>query len=125
VAAHHHNTSTDAVGQALSVVCMVHCAATPVLLGLAPALTGVMAGAHPVLLALVAATAAWAFVPGYRHHHKLEVPLYAGAGLVCLTVGALLIHDNFPLETAFTVVGAAMMLLAHWKNRQALKHCGG
>lgn len=125
MAAHHHNTTTDAVGQALSVLCMVHCAATPVLLGLAPALTGLMAGAHPVLLALVAATAAWAFVPGYRHHHKREVPLFAGAGLLCLMVGALLLEDNLPLETAFTVVGAAMMLAAHWKNREALRHCGG
>lgn len=120
---HHPSTTGDVWGQALSLLCLVHCIATPVVLMLAPAMAGFLGGWHPVLLAGVVATAAWAFVPGYRFHHSRSVLLLAAGGVTLLAVGVTFFHDNFAAETSMTVSGAAMMLAAHWKNRQLVKTC--
>ena len=116
--------TSDFIGQVLSVLCVVHCAVTPVVLALAPAAANLVGGAHPVLLALVFATAAWAFIPGYRHH-KQTTPLLLGlGGLTLLAVGTLAFHNTLALDIAFSVAGASMMLTAHWKNRSAHReHC--
>jgi hypothetical protein len=115
--------TTDFIGQALSVLCVVHCAATPVVLALAPAAMGVFGNAHPVLLVAVLATAAWAFIPSYRHHRQ-PVPLALGlGGIVLLATGTLLFRSDVVLDTVFSVAGASLMLTAHWKNRSAHRHC--
>ncbi len=115
--------SSDLVGQALSVLCLIHCAVTPVVLMIAPAAMGIFGNAHPVLLVLVAATALWAFIPGYRHHRSLPVLVMGVAGLLSLVVGSLVFHSSFVLDTTFTVCGAGLMLAAHWKNRIAHRAC--
>jgi hypothetical protein len=117
------STWSDSVGQTLSVLCLVHCAVTPLVVALAPALTGIFGRAHPVLLVLVLATALWAFVPGYRHHHSRSMMLFAVAGIALLAVGALVFADNFALDTSFTIAGAGLMLVAHVKNRAAHRAC--
>ena len=71
----------------------------------------------------VVATAAWAFIPGYRYHHNKTVLALAAGGVVLLAVGTLVFHFNFFAETAMTVSGAGLMLAAHWKNRQLAKTC--
>jgi len=115
--------TTDLIGQALSVLCVVHCALTPLVLGLAPAAMGLFGEAHPVLLVLVLATAAWAFIPGYRHHHQVAPLMLGLGGVTLLAIGTLVFHGNLALDTTFSVAGAAMMLTAHWKNRAAHRHC--
>jgi hypothetical protein len=115
--------TSDLIGQVLSVLCMIHCAVTPVVLALAPAAMGVFGSAHPVLLVLVLATAAWSFVPGYRHHHQPAALMLGFAGVALLSLGALVFHATPALDVSFTVSGAALMLLAHWKNRSAHRHC--
>lgn len=116
--------TSDFIGQALSVLCVIHCVATPIVLALAPAAMGVFGGAHPVLLVLVFATAAWAFVPGYRHHKQTGPLALAAAGMGLLALGAFVFHGNLVLDTTASVAGAGLMLFAHWKNRSAHKqHC--
>ena len=105
------------------MLCLVHCLATPVVLILAPALAGFLGGWHPVLLGGVVLTAAWAFVPGYRYHHHKGVLALALGGVCLLAVGVLVFHPWFAAETAMTVGGAALMLTAHWKNRQLANNC--
>lgn len=119
----HPSTSGDVLGQVISVLCLIHCAATPVVVMLAPALAGFMGGWHPVLLVGVVAAAAWAFVPGYRYHHDKTVLALAVGGVVLLGLGVMVFHFSFFAETAVTMAGAAVMLAAHWKNRQLAKRC--
>lgn len=114
---------SDMVGQALSVLCIVHCAVTPFLVLAAPALTPILGDAHPVLLVLVLATAVWAFVPSYRHHHNIAIPAMGLAGVGLLALGALVFHAQPWVETGFTVMGAVLMLVAHWRNRVAHRQC--
>jgi hypothetical protein len=115
--------TSDLIGQALSVLCMIHCAVTPVVLALAPAAMGVFGSAHPVLLVLVLATAAWSFVPGYRHHHQPTALMLGLLGVALLSLGTLVFHSVLALDIGFTIGGASLMLLAHWKNRIAHRHC--
>ncbi len=115
--------TSDFIGQALSVLCVIHCALTPVVLLAAPALAGLFGNAHPVLLLLVLGTAAWAFIPGYRHHHQRAPVVLGLAGITLLGLGTFAFHAVPALDIGFSVGGAALMLTAHWKNRAAHRHC--
>lgn len=119
----HPSAAGDLWGQALSLLCLVHCIATPLLVMLVPAMAGFLGSWHPVLLVGVVGTAAWAFVPGYRYHHNKLVLGLAAAGVLSLAVAVTVFHESFVAETAVTIVGAALMLAAHWKNRQLSLRC--
>ena len=114
--------TSDFIGQVLSVLCVVHCAVTPVVLALVPAAANVFGGAHPVLLALVFATAVWAFIPGFRHHKQWQPMAFGLAGLSLLALGAFVFHGSLALDISSSVAGAGLMLVAHWKNRSAHRH---
>jgi hypothetical protein len=119
----HEHTSDppDTLGQVLSAVCAMHCVTTPFLVGLLPAAGSVLGGAHPVLLVLVIAVALWAFVPAYRCHHAKHVIALALAGIAFLAVAALAFHGNLMLDTGLSLVGAVLMMTAHWRNRVMLR----
>jgi hypothetical protein len=114
--------TSDFIGQVLSVLCVVHCAVTPVVLALVPAAANVFGGAHPVLLALVLATAVWAFIPGYRHHKQWQPLAIALVGLTFLALGAFVLSGSLAWDITSSVTGAGLMLIAHWKNRSAHRH---
>jgi cytochrome bd-type quinol oxidase subunit 2 len=111
----------DTVGQILSAVCAVHCVTTPFIVTLAPAAASVLGGAHPVLLVLVIGVALWSFVPGYRCHHSKRVAGLAVSGVTLLGLAAFAFPDSFALETGVSLVGATVMMLAHWLNRKLLR----
>jgi hypothetical protein len=117
---HHEKDPSDAVGQVLSAVCAVHCVSTPVILAVMPAAGSALGGAHPVLFFFVVAVGAWAFVPGYRCHHRAQVPLLALAGVALLGLAAFAFHETV-LDTVFSLLGAGFMMAAHWRNRVLLK----
>jgi hypothetical protein len=120
--AHHHESDPpDTLGQVLSAVCVVHCLSTPFVLGLVPAAGSMLGGAHPVLLVIVVAVAAWAFLPAYRCHRAKHVLGLALGGIVLLSLGALVFHADLVLDTAVSLLGAAMMMVAHWRNRVMLR----
>src|SRR3954468_9192309 len=95
--------TTDLIGQTLSVLCVLQCAVTPVVLALAPAAMGVFGKAHPVLLVLVLATAAMSFIPGYRHHRHVAPLLLGLGGVTLLTLGTVMFHSSLALDTVFSV----------------------
>lgn len=116
-----HAEPSDTLGQVLSAVCAVHCVATPLFVTLAPAAASVLGGAHPVLLVLVIGVALWAFIPGYRCHHSKKVLGIAVGGVSLLAIAAFVLHGNLVLETMISLVGASMMMFAHWLNRKLLR----
>lgn len=131
----------DLAGAVTSLVCLVHCLAWPIMLSL---LTPVLAGAgehaassriglmtHLLLTAAAVALAAWAFIPGYRSHGRLSVPILATCGLVLIVGTAwfsgvccppgLAVTGN--LESASRIVrdgagpiGGVLLVLAHSLN---------
>lgn len=121
--AHQHQPDPqDTLGQALSALCLVHCMATPLVLSLLPAAASVLGGFHPVLLAGVAAVAVWAFVPGYRRHRRAQPALLALAGIALLALATLVFHGQV-WDAVFSVAGAAVMMVAHWRNRVLQRTC--
>jgi MerC mercury resistance protein len=114
---------SDAVGQVLSAVCAVHCVSTPLVLAALPAAGSMVGGVHPLLFVLVLGVAAWAFLPGYRCHRQRVVPALAAAGLTLLGVAAFAFHGAVLADTGLSLVGASLMMAAHWKNRVALRAC--
>ncbi len=107
---------SDLLGTVLSGVCMVHCVSMPALMSAAPAAASVLGGFHPVLLGAVALVALWAFWPGFRVHRRLEVVVLAGLGFSLLAVAALAFEESV-LETVLSLGGAALMMVAHLRNR--------
>jgi hypothetical protein len=118
---HPHADPPDTVGQILSAVCAVHCVTTPLFLMLAPAAASVLGGAHPVLLAMVIGVALWSFVPGYRCHHSALVLGLALMGITLLGVAAFVLHGSLLAETSVSLLGASVMMTAHWQNRKLLR----
>jgi len=117
---HPHDDPPDTVGQILSAVCAVHCVTTPLFVALAPGLASVLGGAHPILLVLVIGVAVWSFVPGYRCHHSKQVLGLAFTGVSLLAIAAFA-FDTLLLETTFSILGAGVMMGAHWLNRKLLR----
>ncbi len=111
----------DTVGQILSAVCAVHCVTTPIFVTLGPAFASVFGGAHPVLLVLVIGVALWSFIPGYRCHHSRTVAALAVIGVSLLAVAAFAFNGQLVLETAVSLAGATVMMVAHWLNRKLIR----
>lgn len=106
----------DAVGIALSVLCLLHYLALPLLA------TGALAwvaseGVHTALCFALAAVVLLVAVPGYRRHRQAVVPalLVAGVGVLLSAVlaGEALGEAGEPALTAF---GSVLLVVGHVLN---------
>ncbi|MBX7114875.1 MAG: MerC domain-containing protein [Myxococcaceae bacterium] len=120
VSSPHNHVVGDSVGQALSLICIIHCLAAPFVLAAMPTLSHFMGGFHPVLLVFVVGTALWAFIPGYKHHRRPSIIVAALVGVTLLTLATLLFEGDVLMESALTIPGAAVLMWAHWKNRRCV-----
>lgn len=126
----------DRLGLCLSVACLIHCLATPVLLIALPSLSflvvehdhahGLEHGhelLHQVLLVILPLLAVLAFIPGYRMHGKRQVFYWAFPGIVALAIGVILAHDYAALATGITIFGSVLLVRAHLLNRKECACC--
>jgi hypothetical protein len=117
----------DAVGQLLSALCIAHCVALPVVLGLLPvAAAEFLEGeaVHHGLIGFVVVSAVAAFVPGYRLHQRTPVLGFAAAALGMLCAAAFLVPEGAEaLETGLTLAGGVLMAVAHARNRTLCREC--
>jgi hypothetical protein len=114
----------DVLGVVVSAACVVHCVAMPLVLGLLPALgLEFLAkdGFHQTLAAVVLVVALGAFVPGFRSHRLVRVPILGSAGVVLLGSAAFSKLGLGP-ESILTALGGTMLVVAHVINRRALGH---
>lgn len=112
----------DRLGIGLSVLCMIHCLAVPVVL------TGLTTWAvsesfHFWMALLIVPVAVLAAVPAYRTHRQPAVPWLLGAGVVLL-FGALLAEPVVGSlgENVVTVAGGGLLIAGHWINGHACTH---
>jgi hypothetical protein len=117
----------DTWGQVLSVLCMAHCLLLPLVLSALPTLMTRFLEQAPIHLGVVALASIiglLSFVPGFRRHQDWRVPALGAAGLTVLGLAHTL-HEG-PAETAVTVMGGAMLLVAHGLNRRRCQDgCAG
>ena len=105
----------------LSMICVVHCLALPVAIIMLPALSAYWFADeyfHLLLLYLVLPTSVIALGLGCRRHRMFKMMLWGSAGLLCLTVAALLGHDRLGEfgEKGLTLLGAGLVGVAHTYN---------
>lgn len=111
----------DRAAIGMSLLCLVHCLALPVLLVLIPSLAVLPIADehfHLVLLYLVLPTSVVALFLGCRRHKNRTVLLWGLSGLAVLVLAAFAGHDLLgdAGERALTVLGALLVALGHLKN---------
>lgn len=109
----------DRLGIGLSVLCMVHCLAVPVLLtGLTAASVG--ESFHLWMALLIVPVAVLAAVPSYRTHRRRSVLWFLAAGVVLLFAALALEPVVGEVgENVVTVIGGGLLTFGHWKNWHA------
>jgi MerC mercury resistance protein len=118
----------DSVGMALSLFCMIHCLAFPLLLSFAPAVMQLLPGddvTHRCLSVGIGFAGLLAFRPGYRLHRRAWIVVLFAAGMTLISSAALLgggVLTSFG-EAAVTIGGSCLLLTAHWFNRSFCRSC--
>ena len=118
----------DRFGAWTSVLCVLHCLLTPIILSFSAVLAHLLPGdetVHRVLAIFVACFGAFALVNGYRRHRQRSVLLSLVFGLGCIFAAAWF-GDDLPShiwEVAITFVGSALMVTAHRLNHSFCKAC--
>lgn len=112
----------DRIAMGLSGLCLVHCVATAVLLGLL-ASAGSLLGKpiiHEVGLVLAMLIGAIALGRGVREHGFI-LPAAVGVTGLCVMGYALTLHES-GLEPIFTMTGVMILALGHRLNGMAAQH---
>ena len=111
------NQFWDRLGISASLLCILHCLLTPVLIVAVP-----MTGAyfthgyfHIAIAALVIPVAFWALLNGYRLHRNPRVLVFGALGLIFVSL-ALLQHSDIKAEFMLMIVGGFLLTWAHYTN---------
>ena len=117
----------DQLGVGLSVLCAIHCAALPFLVGLFPFLES-DDGFHLVMAIVLLGVAVVAFAHGYSKHGDLQAVSTGVLGIILLFT-ALFVHEqefgeHFSSESAITLIGSILLVWAHVRNIRACRRCG-
>ena len=111
----------DVAAIGVSLLCIVHCLATPVLLALAPWLVpGLFEDERFHMIAVLVALPVSAVALAGTLRARPEIVAAAAGGLALLLVATSL-HDAW-METSMTVSGAILVVFAHVRNLQLRAH---
>lgn len=121
-------TLADRAGICLSVICIVHCILTPILLLALPAMQVFEwwhESLHITFAVIIPVLALAAFVPGYRLHRDKRVFKIAAVGFA-LVISAItvphILHIEW-LEAVLSVFGSIFLVRAHLLNRHLCACC--
>lgn len=112
----------DKTAIGLSLLCLVHCLALPVIFMLLPTFAGITfftdESFHRWMLYAVIPVSSAALLIGYSHHKKLQTLLIGLLGIIILVVAVSLGHDILGRmgEVVLTVAGSLAMTLGHIVN---------
>ena len=109
----------DRIAMGLSGLCLVHCLATAVLLGLLSAAGGFLGAPiiHEVGLTLAMLLGSIALVRGILEHGFMMPSAVGGLGLGVMAGALSLPHDG--TEALYTVIGVMILALGHRLNVMA------
>ncbi|MFP3351357.1 MerC domain-containing protein [Pseudoalteromonas sp. SIMBA_153] len=112
-------TTADKFAIGLSLMCTMHCFATPVILALLPSFAVLQINGeqfHLWVLAVVLPTSLLALSLGCKKHKRTRYMAYGVVGLAFLIIAVLLGQEE--AEKVLTLIGSAFIALAHWFNYQ-------
>lgn len=109
----------DRIAVGLSGLCLVHCVATAVLLGLVSAASGMLGAPiiHEVGLTLAMLLGSFALGKGIVEHGFMLPPAIGALGIGVMAGALTLPHDGS--EAIYTVVGVLILALGHRLNTLA------
>lgn len=118
----------DRAGICLSVICIVHCIATPIILVLLPVMQILElwhGSLHVVFAAIIPALALAAFIPGYKLHKEKRVFKIALIGFALIISGITVPHilKIEWLEPVLSICGSVFLVRAHIINRNLCACC--
>ena len=116
----------DRASIGLSVICVLHCFATPILLAFAPSLLALPVADekfHAVLIFLILPASLVALTLGCRRHGDMSVVYWGCGGLVVLLGTLVLGHDLLgdAGEKIMTVFGSGLVVIGHTLNFRACR----
>lgn len=112
-------TTADKFAIGLSLMCTVHCFATPVILALLPSFAVLQINGeqfHLWVLAVVLPTSLLALSLGCKKHKRTRYMACGVVGLAFLIIAVWLGQEE--AEKVLTLIGSAFIALAHWFNYQ-------
>jgi hypothetical protein len=109
----------DRLAMMLSGLCLVHCVATVVLLGLLSSAAAWLGNPiiHEVGLGLAIAFGAIALVGGAITHGVMLPTVVGALGLATMTTALMIPHGGG--EAVLTMIGVSLLAIAHLLNRRA------
>lgn len=115
----------DIAGIATSTLCILHCLITPVLITTIPVLAATEHQTHSVFAITIVLIGMLAFIPGYRTHRKISVPLSGLTGGAMIISAALLPEFAYAeaVETGLVVTGGIALVTAHIRNLFWCRFC--
>lgn len=125
----------DLLGITLSLTCLVHCLALPLLILLAPALGtwfSMPEWVHAAILMLALPAATFAMTDGWRRHRRAAPAALAASGVGLLAAGFaahegwLALADPETADRLLTSIGAVTLASAHllnWRWRHDRHRC--
>ena len=118
-----HDRIVEHAAIGVSLLCLVHCLALPVLIAALPAISTIIplgSSFHFWMLAIALPASGIALTSGQAQHGALWPLLIGLTGLFLLACGVLAFEGR-PLETVATVAGAVLLTIAHVGNLR-LRH---
>jgi hypothetical protein len=117
----------DHLGVVASFVCAIHCALAPLTVSLIP-LIGLefLREKHTewVLVMISIAVGSLSFIPSYvRRHRRCSPLLIFGTGLCVILIARLWLEDALQFELPAVLVGALLIISAHYFNLQLCRAC--
>jgi len=112
----------DRAGMLASLLCAVHCAASALAMGLLTTLgaAGLLdPRVETTFLFMAVAFGLLSFLPAFRRHRSVAPLLWFAFGLALLLGLRPAMPEGWP-EAAVVVVGAVMVIRAHWHNTRLL-----
>ncbi len=106
----------------LSGLCAVHCVATTVLIALVSTAGGLLdPRIHEAGLSIAIVLGALALGRGVLRHGQVVPVSIGGFGLGMMGGAMALPHDGSGAEALWTIVGVALLAVAHHRNRRAVR----
>jgi hypothetical protein len=115
--------SSDKIAISLSMLCVAHCLAFPLLIVLLPSITVLSSQKEVFHLCMVIAVipiSIYALTLGCKEHKRLKVAVIGSLGLVCLIMAVLLGENRIGElgEKLMTIIGALLISFSHYQNFQ-------
>jgi len=119
------NTWMSRLGAGISVACAIHCALTPLLVGLLPfvglsflAEERTEAWIIGAVVVLATGSALW----GFKRHRELRAVMAFVGAVGLLLMGRWLGHEH-PLGVPLTIAGGVAIAGSHWLSARLCKTC--